>query len=156
MGDWPALWPILQGTIAKGDTFAFAPDASEASILSAWIHLPAAVYVACDANARLLGSYYLKANQPGNGSHVCNAGYVVSEQARGQGVARLMCEHSQTTALSLGYLAMQFNFVVSSNHVAVHLWQALGFTIRGTLPGAFRHPQLGFGDAYVMYKWLGD
>ena len=152
--DWPALWPILQATIAKGDTYTFAPDASEQSILNAWVQTPVAVFVACAADGQILGSYFIKANQAGNAAHVSNCGYVVADAARGQGVATKMCEHSQSTALALGFLAMQFNFVIASNQVAVRLWRRLGFAIVGTLPRAFRHPQLGFVDAFVMYKWL--
>jgi len=49
---------------------------------------------------------------------------------------------------------MQFNFVISSNGAAVHLWQDLGFATVGRLPGAFRHPKLGFVDALVMFREL--
>jgi ribosomal protein S18 acetylase RimI-like enzyme len=152
--DWPELWPILRATFAKGDTYTFAPDAAEEDILGAWTRTPAATFVACDASGRILGSYFIKANQPGHGNHVGNCGYVVSEQARGKGVASLMCEHSQSAAVGLGFLAMQFNFVVSTNAGAIRLWQKHGFDIVGTLPQAFRHPEHGLVDAFVMYKWL--
>jgi ribosomal protein S18 acetylase RimI-like enzyme len=65
-----------------------------------------------------------------------------------------MCEHSQREALALGFRAMQFNFVVASNEGAVRLWQKLGFDIVGRLPGAFRHAQLGYVDALIMFKQL--
>ena len=55
-----------------------------------------------------------------------------------------------------GAWTMQFNFVVSTNEPAVRLWHALGFRIVGTLPGAFRHAQNGFVDAYVMFRSLDD
>jgi ribosomal protein S18 acetylase RimI-like enzyme len=152
--DWPALWPILRATFAKADTYTYPPDATEQEILSVWTQVPRATFVACDESGQILGSYYIKPNQPGNGSHVCNCGYVVSDSARGQGVASLMCEHSQAIALKLGFLAMQFNFVVSTNSGAVRLWQKFGFDIVGTLSRAFRHPRHGLVDAYVMYKWL--
>ena len=100
--------------------------------------------------------YYLKANAGGPGDHVSNCGYMVSEAARGRGVARLMCEHSQQVARERGFLAMQFNSVVSTNEVAVALWQKLGFEIVGRLPRAYRHARLGFVDSLVMFKWLGD
>ena len=154
--DWPELWPILHATFAKGDTYTFAMDASEAEIVSAWTLVPKAVFVACDASGTILGSYFIKANQPGNGSHVCNCGYVVAEIARGKGIASLMCEHSQITAREIGFSAMQFNFVVATNNSAIGLWQKLGFDIVGTLPRAFRHPEAGFVDAFVMYKLLAD
>ncbi len=90
----------------------------------------------------------------GPSSHICNCGYMVSSEARGKGIARLMCEHSQETALRLGFDTMQFNSVVSTNEVAVKLWEKLGFQIIGTIPKAYKHAHLGLVDSYVMYKWL--
>jgi hypothetical protein len=49
---------------------------------------------------------------------------------------------------------MQSNAVVESNHVAVRLWQALGFRIIGTVPEAFEHPTLGRVGLHVMYCHL--
>jgi len=57
-------------------------------------------------------------------------------------------------ARRLGFRAMQFNFVVSTNTAAIRLWEQLGFKIVGTLPGAFRHPGKGYVDVYVMYRSL--
>ena len=75
-------------------------------------------------------------------------------EARRKGVATSMCEHSQKIAVSLGYKAMQFNFVAESNEGAVRLWHNLGFDIVGRLPKAFKHSEKGYVDALVMYKWL--
>lgn len=152
--DWPALWPLLQEIFASGDTYAFAPGSSEAEIHKAWIETPEATFVTCATDGTLLGSYLLKPNQPGLGSHVANCGYVVAPAARGQGLASRMCEHSQAEALRRGYRAMQFNLVVATNTGAVRLWQQQGFEIVGTLPGAFRHSSLGCVDAHVMFKTL--
>lgn len=153
-GDWPALWPVLQQVFATGDTYAYAAESSEAELYKIWIEGPEATFVACADDGTLLGSYGLRPNQPGQGNHVANCGYLVSPAARGQGVASLMCEHSQAEAVRRGYRAMQFNLVVSTNTGAVRLWQRLGFNIVGTLPGAFKHQQLGYVDAYVMFKTL--
>ena len=79
---------------------------------------------------------------------------MVSSLARGKGLATSMCEHLQKIALELGYKAMQFNFVASSNEGAVRLWSKLGFETVGHLPKAFNHPINGYIDALVMYKWL--
>lgn len=152
--DWPIVWPLLRATFSSGDTYAFSPESSEAEIHKAWVEAPAATYIACAQDGRLLGTYILKANQPGLGSHVCNCGYVVAPEAQGQGIASAMCEHSQREAASMGFLAMQFNLVVSTNERAVRLWKKLGFHVVGTLPRAFRHQRLGFVDALVMYKEL--
>ncbi|WP_198969848.1 GNAT family N-acetyltransferase [Xylophilus sp. ASV27] len=152
--DWASLWPLLRSTFATGDTYAYAPDAPEAAIHAAWVEQPLATYVACADDGTLLGSYTLKPNQPGLGGHVCNCGYVVAPAARGRGLASAMCEHSQAEARRLGFRAMQFNLVVSTNEGAVRLWQKLGFRIVGTLPGAFQHQRHGDVDAYVMFKPL--
>ena len=104
----------------------------------------------------ILGTYYIKANQPGLGSHVCNCGYMVRASARGEGIGRAMCKHSLGEARKLGFKAMQFNLVVSTNTGAVKLWRDLGFDIIVTLPKAFNHRQKGFVDAFVMYQWLGQ
>lgn len=152
--DWSTVWPLLHQTFSAGDTYAFAPQSTHAQIRHAWVEQPLASYVACSDDGAIVGTYFLKANQPGLGSHVCNCGYVVAAHARGQGVASSMCEHSQAQALCMGFRAMQFNLVVSSNEGAVRLWQKLGFHIAGTLPGAFRHAVLGYVDAYVMFKQL--
>ena len=109
-----------------------------------------------EEDGRILATYYLKTNQAGPGSHVCNCGYMVAASARGRGLATMMCGHSQQVAVELGYQAMQFNFVASTNEGAVRLWQKLGFEIVGRLPQAFQHPRQGFVDALVMYKWLGE
>jgi ribosomal protein S18 acetylase RimI-like enzyme len=116
---------------------------------------PRCTYVA-EEEGQVLGTYYIKTNNEGPGAHVCNCGYMVSSVARGKGLATSMCEYSQAAAKKLGYLAMQFNFVASSNEGAVRLWNKLGFETIGRLPRAFKHPTQGYVDALVMYKWLGD
>jgi ribosomal protein S18 acetylase RimI-like enzyme len=151
--DWPAVWAMLHATFAAGETYSFAPDTSEADARKLWIDAPLATFVA-EEDGRVLGTYFIKPNQPGLGAHVCNCGYVVAGEAQGRGIAARMCEHSQRWALEHGFRAMQFNFVVSTNERAVRLWERLGFSVVGRLPGAFRHARLGFVDALVMFKTL--
>ena len=152
--DWEDTWQIIKPVFREGETYAYSPDISETEGRKIWIETPTATYVAVDDKNRILGTYYLKTNQPGLGSHVCNCGYIVGEAARGKGIASLMCYHSQQEALARDYRAMQFNLVVSSNESAIRLWKKHGFHIAGTLPGAFRHKRLGFVDALIMYKQL--
>ena len=152
--DWAAVWRIIEPVFRAGETYAFAPDISEAEARQVWIEAPMATFVALDEHEDMLGTCYIKPNQQGPGAHVCNCGYIVSANARGRGVASDMCRHSQQEALSRGFRAMQYNLVVSTNSGAVRLWKKHGFDVVGTLPGAFRHPRLGFVDAYVMYKQL--
>jgi ribosomal protein S18 acetylase RimI-like enzyme len=137
-----------------GETYAVPPDISEQEAQELWIIKPTATRVAEGENGELLGTYYIKPNQSGNGAHVCNCGYIVADRARGRGIASRMCEHSQREALVMGFRGMQYNLVVSTNVAAVHLWKRHGFEIVGTLPEAFRHPRSGFVDAFVMFKRL--
>lgn len=151
--DFAAIWEIFVPVVSAGDSYPFSPDISQEQAKRAWMDVPYVTYVAL-LDERIVGTYYLKANQPALGAHVCNCGYMVSPGARGKGVATNMCSHSQQEAVQLGYCAMQFNLVVSTNEGAVRLWKKLGFEVVGTLPKAFNHKEKGFVDAYVMYKWL--
>jgi ribosomal protein S18 acetylase RimI-like enzyme len=152
--DWPAVWQAIEPVFRAGDTYAFPRDISEEEAHKAWVSVPKETYVAVDQESVILGTYYIKPNQPGQGDHICNCGYIVSENARGQGIASAMCEHSQKEALAKGFQAMQYNLVVSTNSGAVRLWKRHGFDVIGTVPEAFRHPVHGFVDAFVMYKKL--
>ena len=98
----------------------------------------------------ILGTYYIKQNQPSLGSHVCNCGYMVSPLAQGKGLAKQLCTHSQKIAKELGYRAMQFNLVVNTNIASIKIWPKLGFEIIGRLPQAFNHPTHGYVDALIM------
>jgi GNAT superfamily N-acetyltransferase len=153
--DFECFWPTFQAVIAARETYAYDPLLNREQACQLWLELPLHTFVAVE-EGELLGSYYLKANAAGPGSHVCNCGYMVSEAARGRGVARLMCEHSQKVALQNGFKAMQFNSVVASNEVAVALWHKLGFETVGRLPKAYQHGRLGLVDCLVMFKWLAD
>ncbi|MBO9712394.1 GNAT family N-acetyltransferase [Sphingomonas sp.] len=151
--DARGIWTVLEPIIREGETYALDSAMGEAEALAYWGGPGRSVFVAAEAG-RILGTAYVRANQPGPGSHVANAGYAVHPEARGRGLARSLCAHSLEAARAMGFRAMQFNFVVSSNAPAVHLWQAMGFDLVGTLPGAFRHPRLGFVDALVMFRAL--
>lgn len=152
--DWSQVWPILEKVFRAGETYAFSPVITQQDAHRVWIEAPQETYVATDQENRVLGTYYIKPNQPGLGAHVCNCGYIVSENARGQGVASGMCEHSQQVAVKLGFKAMQYNLVVSTNEGAIRLWKQLGFQVAGILPNAFNSKSAGYVDALVMYKQL--
>jgi len=153
--DFERFWPTFQTVVRAQETYAYDPATTYEQALHLWLEYPLHTLIA-EEDGVLLGSYYLKANAAGPGSHVCNCGYMVTPEARGKGVARLMCEHSQQLAVDSGFSAMQFNSVVATNEVAVALWGKLGFETVGRLPRAYRHARLGLVDCLVMYKWLAD
>jgi len=152
--DWPAVWALLEPVFRAGETFPHDPAISEAEAQLAWVEQTQAVMVAVDPAGALVGTYYLRPNSLALGAHVANAGYVVAEGARRRGIGSLLCQHSLQAARRLGFRAMQFNLVVSTNTAGIRCWQHNGFQVVGTLPGAFRHKQLGFVDALVMVQAL--
>ena len=112
--DSDAIWDIFHSVVVRGDTYTLDPDISREEALAYWLHPSNWCYVA-EREGNVVGTYILKANQPGPGSHVANAAFMVSPQARGFGVGRTMGEHSLSEARRLGFRAMQFNLVVSTN-----------------------------------------
>ncbi|BDR13655.1 GNAT family N-acetyltransferase [Vibrio sp. STUT-A11] len=151
--DFELFWPTFSAVIRAQETYAFDPEMTQEEAYHIWCEVPLKSYVYVE-NEVVLGTYYLKPNAMGPSNHICNCGYMVASEARGKGIARKMCEHSQQMAEEFGFEAMQFNSVVSTNEVAVELWQKLGFSIIGTIPKAYRHGRLGYVDSLVMYKWL--
>ncbi len=151
--DFDKIWPIFKEIVEAGETYSYPTNTTKEEAIKLWLDTPLKTFVFEEAG-EILGTYYLKTNHTGPGSHVCNCGYMVSSNARGRGLATAMCEHSQKVAKELGYKAMQFNFVASSNEGAVRLWTKLGFETVGRLPKAFNHPSKGYVDALVMYKWF--
>ena len=151
--DKEQIWEIIKPIIAAGDTYVFAPDSPKEKKLRYWCGADKKTYVALLEN-KIVGTFFIKKNQPDLGSHIANAGYMVAPDARGKSVGRRMAEFSLEEARRLGYRAMQFNIVVKSNAGAVRLWQNLGFEIIGEIPEAFNHVENGLTNAYIMYRKL--
>jgi ribosomal protein S18 acetylase RimI-like enzyme len=151
--DAEPIWAILDPTLRAAETYTLPADMPREDALAYWFGARREVFAA-EEDGQMLGTYFLQPNQQGGGSHVANCGYITAPWATGRGVARAMCEHSLARARQRGFRAMQFNFVVSTNEPAVHLWRSFGFEIVGRLPGAFHHPRHGFVDALVMYRSL--
>jgi len=151
--DDDSVWRVIEPMIREGETYPLARDMTREAALAHFFKAEHEMFIA-ESGGAALGAYYLRANSTGPASHVANCGYVTATEARGRGVARAMCLHSLERARARGFRAMQFNLVISTNEVAVHLWQACGFTIVGRLPGAFNSPRHGYVDALVMYQAL--
>lgn len=154
-GDRDAIADILLPVFGAGETYAVDPGLDAPGALDYWFGGGRRVFVA-ERSGTILGTYYIRPNQPGGGAHVCNCGYVTAARATGRGVARAMLDHSIARARTEGYRAMQFNFVIASNLRAIETWQRNGFDIVGRLPGAYRHPSLGYVDALVMFRDLTE
>lgn len=151
--DDEALWAILEPVVREGTTYPLDPTASRDEIFAYWFAPDKQVFVAEKAGA-LVGTYYIKPNSTGPASHVANGGYMVLPAARGRGVARAMAEDSFRRAKAQGFRAMQFNLVIATNEVAMHLWHSVGMRDVGRLTEAFRLPSGEYADALVMYRLL--
>lgn len=157
--DTSAIWDIFQAVIQAGDTYVYPADTPVASLADLWLAPAMHTFVAEEVDTttgfqRILGTYILKPNYPGRGSHIANASYMVHHQSQGLGIGTAMASHSLIEARRLGFRAMQFNLVISTNRAAIHLWQKMGFRIIGTIPEAFEHKRLGYVDAHIMYQSL--
>ncbi|ATE71173.1 GNAT family N-acetyltransferase [Lysobacter capsici] len=152
--EFAKIWPIFGEVLARGESYNYPPDLSMQRAQAMWTSPPYRSFIAESDAGEALGCYKLGPNQLGRGDHVANASYMVAERAWGRGIGGALCEHSLIQAREAGFLAMQFNYVVSSNTAAVHLWQKHGFAIVGRVPGAFRHDTLGLVDVLVMHRAL--
>ena len=152
-GDFESIWRIFRAVVATGTTYTFDPDTPREQAHAYWLGPGIRTFVAEDED-QIAGMYKLVPNQVGFGSHVANASFMVDPELTGKGTGRLMGMHCLHEAKRAGFLAMQFNYVVSTNAAAVELWKSLGFSIVGTLPKAFHHRELGYVDVYVMHRFL--
>jgi len=153
--DWPQMWDIFKAVVATETTYVFAAETSETDARAYFLAPEITSWVA-DDDGRIVGMSRLVQNRRDLGSHVANASYMVDPRCQGRRIGEALGRHSLVEAKRAGYLAMQFNFVVSTNAPAVALWRKLGFEIVGTLPKVYRHRDLGLVDAYVMHRFLDD
>ena len=151
--DWAGIWPIWRQIVDEGRTYTWPPGTDEATARTRWmLPTPAEVWVAVQGG-RIAGSAALKPNQPGLGSHVAHAAFMVDPALAGRGIGRALADHIIRRARTLDYRAMQFNAVVADNP-AVALWQSLGFTAVGRVPDGFRRTDGTFSDLLVLHRQL--
>ncbi len=149
--DWPRIWPILAETVRAGETYALDPALTSEQGRALWLAAPPAAAVVAVSDGLVLGTAKMGPNREGPGSHVGTASFLVAEQARGRGVGRALATYVVDWHRRHGFRGIQFNAVVETNTAAVALWRSLGFTVVGTVPGAFRHPEHGYVGLYVMH-----
>lgn len=152
--DWPQVWPVIEAIVRKADTFCYEPAQTEAQAHAMWVVPPPGHVVVAVQDGRVLGTSNMYPNRPGPGSHIASGNLMVAADARGQGVGQALGEYLLDWARRSGYAGVQFNAVAASNAPAVRLYERLGFYVVGTVPGAFRHPELGLVGLHVMFHDL--
>jgi ribosomal protein S18 acetylase RimI-like enzyme len=149
--DWPQVWPIVREIVRAGDTYTYDPALTKGQARDVWVEAsPWHVAVATE-DGHILGTAKMGPNKPGPGSHIATASFMVSGEARGKGVGTALCRYALNWAREHGYAGMQFNAVTETNTLAVEIYRRLGFTIIGTVPGAFEHPAAGRVGLHIMY-----
>ncbi len=152
--DRAAVVDIARALVRSGDTYAYAPDITDDALWAYWCPTGPGDGFVATLEGEPVGMFVIRPNHPGPGAHVANASYAVRADRRGLGLGRAMGEASLIEAKQLGYTAMQFNIVVSTNHAALALWRSLGFRVVGTIPDGFRLPDGRYADHHIMYRAL--
>ena len=88
LSDYDAIWNIIEQVIAGGDTYVFAPDSDRTTMLDYWCGSDKQTYLA-EIEHEVVGTFIIKDNFPGLGSHVANASYMTKPGAFGKGIGRV-------------------------------------------------------------------
>ena len=152
--DWPQIYRIYAATMTEGKTYAFPEGQSLEEARPWWMEEPPSQTVVAVSGDEIVGSAKMGANRPGRGSHVATASFIVDPARQGKGAGRALGEYVIDWCRKQGFASIQFNAVVETNAPAVHLWQALGFKIIGTVPDTFDHPEHGLVGLHVMFRYL--
>lgn len=151
LDDWPQIWPFWRDIVEAGETYAYPSGLTSEQARDLWFEPPPGQTVVLEEDGEILGSAKMGPNRPGLGDHIGTASFMVSPTARGRGVGRRLGEYVVQWHRDEGFAGIQFNAVVETNTAAIRLWQDLGFSIVGTVPGAFRslaHEPVGL---HVMF-----
>ena len=150
---------LLNTVIIEGKSYPQKQPLTELEFDAYWLLGHAFVVKAVDPSNQsltqeILAAFYIKPNFSGRCSHICNAGFIVQPQMRGQGIGRLMGETMLSIAASLGYQAVMFNLVFETNIASIRLWESLGFQTIGRIPTAVELDKNLYIDALIMYRNL--
>ena len=151
--DLPVMTAIWNRVVEDGVAFPQEKplDAASGAAFFAAQSLSA---VAVDAGGTVLGLYILHPNNVGRCGHICNASYAVRSDARGRHIGEALVTDCLVQAKALGFRVLQFNAVVESNIHARHLYERLGFTQLGTIPGGFRMKDGHYENTCPYYRNL--
>ena len=106
------------------------------------------------SDGKVLGLYILHPNNVGRCGHICNASYAVSSASRGLRIGEKLVRDCIASASAFGYRVLQFNAVVATNTRARRLYEKLGFTQLGVIPGGFRMKDGHYEDICPYYITL--
>lgn len=153
--DFEAILPVFQAAIEPEENYVFTKNASRDDIFAYWFAPGITSYV-IEVTRKIAGIAKITPNYRELGSHVANLCMVIDPAYQQQGIGKALAEYCLEQAERKGFLAVQLNFVVSTNKSAIALWEKLGFSIIGTSPKSFKHKQLGYVDVHILHRFLKD
>jgi len=151
--DWSAIWPFLREIVAAGETYTWPRDVTEERARDMWlVRPPSRTVVAVDQDGTVLGPAKMNPNQPGPGSHIASASFIVAPPYAGRGIGRALGEQALRWARVEGYRGMR------STRWSRRTPRQSGcgvarFRDPGALPKGFRHPTHGVG-LHIMHRRL--
>ena len=98
------IWLIFNAVVSRGDTYVYLPNTTKKDAYRIWMIRPLSTYICLNNDNKVIGTYYIKSNYEGLGSHVCSCGYMVHPNFRRQGVASYMCQDSQLKSKQMGFI----------------------------------------------------
>ncbi|MBR6027716.1 MAG: GNAT family N-acetyltransferase [Clostridia bacterium] len=151
--DLPRMAEIWNEVVEEGIAFP-QEEALNSETGPVFFAAQTACGVAVDETGQVQGLYILHPNNVGRCGHIANASYAVSSACRGRHIGEKLVLHCLKTAREKGFRIMQFNAVVASNIHARHLYERLGFTQLGVIPGGFRLKDGRMEDICPYFKVL--
>ena len=153
--DFEEIYDIFCHVLEEGQTYSYTlAEMTPERSLAYWISAAGTQCFVADIDGKVAGVAAIRPNRTGRAGHVANASFIVHPDYRRRGIASALGKFALKQAKKSGYKAMQFNFVVSVNKVAVALWESLGFKIIGTMPKGFQHAKKGMVDVHIMHQFL--
>lgn len=147
--DLPQMCAIWNEVVEEGN--AFPQDTPLTGDAARDFFASQTLTAVAEEEGTLYGLYILHPNNVGRCGHLANASYAVSANSRGKHIGEALVRDSLVQARAHGFGILQFNAVVAGNHAARHLYERLGFTCLGTVPGGFRMDDGTYADICPYY-----
>ena len=147
--DVPAMRAVWNEVVRAGNAFpqtAPLTPAQAAAFFAEQTHCAVAEW-----DGVVAGLYILHPNNIGRCGHIANASYAVAHGQRGRHIGRALVTDCVEKARAHGFRLLQFNAVVASNTAARRLYESLGFTRIGAVPGGFAHDDGSYEEIVLYY-----
>ena len=136
--DLPAMAAIWNEVVEEGIAFPQEDCLSLEEARAFFSSQTRSAVAVRQSDGKVLGLYILHPNNVGRCGHICNASYAVSSESRGLHIGEKLVRDCIASAPGFGYRVLQFNAVVANNTRARRLYEKLGFSQLGVIPGGFR------------------